>query len=89
MPKVTIKQLTQEEVESRGIPSWPIWTKEASEFDWFYDSTEECLILEGDIIVQTDTGEYSIKAGDFVTFQKGLSCKWIVKAAVKKHYNFK
>jgi uncharacterized protein len=27
--------------------------------------------------------------GDFVTFPKGLSCVWDIKAPVKKHYNFK
>jgi len=33
-----------------NIGSWPIWTKE---FDWYYDETEQCYILEGRAIVET------------------------------------
>ena len=73
---------------NRGIRNWPIWEKEVSEFDWFYDSREECLILEGEIVVKTDEGDYTINVGDFVTFAKGLKCYWIVKKPVRKHYCF-
>ena len=89
MLKVIIQKLTDSEVERRGIESWPIWTKEISRFDWYYDSEEECLILEGEVIVETKEGNYTAKAGDFVTFKKGLKCVWDVKKAIKKHYNFK
>ena len=89
MKDVIIRNLTEEEILNRGIRAWPVWSKEISEFDWFYDSGEECLILEGEITVHTDNGDYEIKAGDFVTFRKGLSCKWDVKSPVKKHYSFK
>lgn len=40
------------------------------------------------MVVTPDNGEpVSIKAGDFVTFPKGMSCVWDVKADFKKHYN--
>ena len=32
---------------------------------------------------------YEFGKGDFVTFPKGLSCIWDIKAPVRKHYNFK
>ena len=51
MAQVTITKLTEDEIKVRGIKEWPIWTKEVSRFDWSYDSTEQCLILEGDIVV--------------------------------------
>ncbi len=85
---IRIEQLTQDEIEDRGIGSWPVWEKGVSRFDWHYDQTEECLILEGRVIVESSDGEAEIKAGDFVTFPAGLSCVWDIKEPVKKHYNF-
>ncbi len=89
MSKVVIEQLSQEEILKRGINHWPIWEKEVSKFDWYYDSEEECQIIEGEVEVVTPEGEYTIKAGDFVTFKIGLKCVWNVKKAIRKHYNFK
>ncbi len=86
--QIRIEQLKTEDIEQRGVGSWPIWEKEVSRFDWHYDQTEECLILEGRVKVETDEGEVEIKAGDFVTFPKGLSCVWNVVEPVKKHYQF-
>ena len=88
MAKVIIEKLTAEEASKRNIFSWGIWTKEVSKFDWTYDSDEECLILEGEVIVHTDEGDFHIKAGDFVTFRKGLKCVWEVIKPIRKHYNF-
>ena len=86
---VTVEKLTEDEIQKRGIKSWPIWEKEKSRFDWFYHDTEECLILEGAVTVETPDGDVSFAAGDFVTFPKGLSCVWDIKSAVRKHYNFR
>jgi uncharacterized protein len=88
MAEVIIEKLTNKEIEDRKIKSWSIWTKEVSKFDWFYDSDEQCLILEGEILVETGNGNFAIKAGDFVTFKKGLKCVWNVKKPVRKHYKF-
>ncbi|MCK4662788.1 MAG: cupin domain-containing protein [Bacteroidales bacterium] len=89
METVKIEKISSEEIEKRGIKNWGIWEKEISRFDWYYDSTEECLILEGGAIVETDDGNYIIKKGDFVTFQKGLKCVWDIKKKIKKHFNFR
>ena len=88
MAQVKIQKLSQNEINSRGIHDWPIWTKEISRFDWFYDSEEECLILEGEVEVKTNEDTYTVKAGDFVTFPKGMTCVWNVKRPIRKHYNF-
>lgn len=88
MKKVIVEQLTNEQMEKRGIATWPIWEKEISRFDWFYDSDEECQIIEGEVVVETTDGNFLIKAGDFVTFKKGLKCAWDVKKPIRKHYNF-
>lgn len=88
MKKVIIKKLSREEIEKRGIENWPIWEKEVSRFDWEYNGDEECLILEGKVVVETDEGEFSINPGDFVTFKDGLKCVWDIKESIRKHYNF-
>lgn len=88
MSKVIIENLEETEIKKRGIRNWPVWEKEVSRFDWLYDGDEECLILEGEVIVETDDGSFIIKTGDFVTFKSGLSCIWDIKKPIKKFYNF-
>lgn len=82
-------QPTQAELNKLGINHWPTWQKEPSEFDWYYDATEVCYLLEGEVLVTPEQGEpVLIQAGDLVTFAAGLSCQWLVKQAVLKHYQF-
>jgi len=84
---IKIENLTKEQIENLGIKNWPIWEKEISEFDWYYDTEEQCYFLEGEVEVITRSGEvYKIKKGDFVTFPKGLACTWKVLKPVRKHY---
>lgn len=88
--KIRIEKPLEEELEQRSVSSWPIWEKEVSRFEWFYDVAEECYLLEGKVVVETEKGEsVEFGKGDFVTFPKGLSCTWDIKAPVRKHYNFK
>ncbi|MGA1840080.1 MAG: cupin domain-containing protein [bacterium] len=88
--KIEVKRANKEEMEKKGVTSWPIWEKEISKFDWYYDSTEECYLLQGSVEVVTEEGEkVKFGKGDFVTFPKGLSCTWDIKEPVKKHYNFR
>lgn len=88
MTLVRIEKICEAQIKQRKIMSWDIWTKEISRFEWYYDCQEECLILDGEIIVETDDGNFSIFAGDFVTFSKGLHCVWNVIKPVSKHYKF-
>ncbi len=87
--KVTVTKPSPELLKAKGVSNWPIWTKEKSNFDWHYDSKEECYILAGKVRVTAKSGEvYEFGAGDFVTFPQGLSCVWEVFEPVRKHYNF-
>jgi uncharacterized protein len=88
MDDLIVKKISEEEIERRGIRSWPIWEKEISKFPWQYDGDEECLIIDGEVIVDTDEGTFPIKAGDFVIFRKGLKCVWDIKVPIRKYYNF-
>ena len=72
-----------------GVTDWGIWTKEASEFPWSYDSTETCYILEGEIEVTPEGGEaVKITKGNLVTFPQGMNCTWNILKDVRKHYKF-
>lgn len=85
---IEIRKMSMGEAIERGITKWPVWEKGVSRFEWTYDETEECYFLEGEVIVETKDGNYTIKAGDFVRFPAGLTCVWDIKSKVKKHYNF-
>ncbi len=85
--EVKVKRLSPDEIEKMGIKSWPIWEKEESSFDWYYDEKEVCYFLEGKVVVELPNGEkVKIEKGDFVEFPSGLSCRWDIKKKVKKHY---
>lgn len=89
MSVIKVEKKNKEDIEKMGALSWPIWEKEVSRFDWHYDDTEMCYILEGKVTVETSDGKsINFGAGDFVTFPKGLDCVWDIKEPVRKHYNF-
>jgi hypothetical protein len=77
-PESTISEL--------GIKEWPIWNCEPSTFPWTYGEQETCLLLEGEVTVTPDGGaSVDFKAGDLVVFPAGMSCKWTIHKAVRKH----
>lgn len=88
MKKVVIQKLSESELKERGILKWPIWEKEISRFSHIYEGDEECLIIDGQAVIETIECNYTIAAGDFVTFRDGLECVWNIRKPIKKHYNF-
>lgn len=88
MEKIIIVKLSKKDFHDREISSWPIWSKEISRFEYTYVATEECYIIEGEIVIETDEETYRIEAGDFITFKVNLHCTWDIKSPVRKHYNF-
>lgn len=78
-----------ERLQQLQVQSWSIWEKEESEFPWHYDERETCYLLEGDVTVTPDGGSpVRFGAGDLVTFPAGMSCRWKIHRAVRKHYRF-
>ena len=74
-------------LQTLGVKTWPIWTKEASEFSWTYDGEETCYFLEGEVTVTPAGGEpVQMGKGDLVTFPAGMSCTWKITKDVRKHY---
>ena len=85
--KIQVKRPIGQELDQQGVYEWPIWEKEASRFDWHYDTDETCYLLEGRVEVTTPDGEaVQFGAGDLVHFPAGLSCTWDISEAVKKHF---
>lgn len=83
------KNPDEKKLQDLGVFNWPTWEKEASRFDWYYDSQETCYLLEGKIKVEPEGGEsVEFGAGDLVTFPQGLKCVWDISKKVKKHYKF-
>ncbi len=88
--KVTVEKINEADLKKQGVFSWPVWEKEVSDFDWYYDTTEQFYVLEGEVEVETQDGQKIVFGpGDFVTFPKGVTCRWHVKKPIRKHYNFK
>jgi hypothetical protein len=88
MSEIQVKKPSPEELERLGVNSWGTWGCDVSRFDWHYDATETCYLLEGEVTVETEGGQTQIQAGDLVVFPQGLSCVWDVKAPVRKHFKF-
>lgn len=89
MATIIIEMLNEDQIILRGINKWPIWEKEVSRFEWNYEGDEECYILEGEVMIETDHGKFTVKKGDFVTFQDGLKCVWDIKKNIRKNFNLK
>jgi uncharacterized cupin superfamily protein len=86
--KIEVERPEHEELEEAGVYDWPIWEHEEDKFDWYYDQTEVCYIISGEVVVTTEFESLTLKAGDFVTFPKGLECVWDIQSDIRKHYSF-
>ena len=86
MAKIRVERPSPKDLERRGVYQWPLWEKETSSFDWSYDAEEKCYFLKGDVTVEAGGEKIRIKEGDFVTFPKGLRCRWNITRPVRKHY---
>jgi len=87
--EIKTEKLTEKQIKELNIKSWPVWEKEESKFNWFYDQEERCYFLEGEVEITFNGKKTKIKKGDYVVFPKGLSCEWNILKKVKKHYSFK
>ena len=85
---IEVKKISNEQIATQNIQSWPIWSCEISEFDWEYSERESCLLLEGEVEVSGDFESVKLGVGDYVIFPRGLKCRWKVIKPVRKHYSF-
>jgi uncharacterized cupin superfamily protein len=62
-----------------------IWQCSESKFNWYYDFDETILILDGSIVLETDTMPPTrYGAGDVIFFRDGAHARWHVEGHVRK-----
>jgi len=72
------------------LKSWPVWTKEISEFQWEYDEKETCYILEGKMVVTPENGKpVSFGKGDACHLSERIKMHWKINSPVRKHYKIR
>ena len=84
--QITVRKPTEAEIAA--FSKKPTWGCGVSEFDWYYDDREQCILTDGEVTVEYSGNSVTFGAGDYVVFPKGLSCVWKVTKPVKKHYEF-
>ncbi len=96
MADVLIERINEQKKKDLDIPEspketdqWSVWECEPSVFDWEYNSQELAFVYQGEAKVTAGLKEYDIKAGDFVTFPKGLRCQWNVLEKIIKVYQMR
>jgi uncharacterized cupin superfamily protein len=68
-----------------GLASTMVWECSEGKFNWFYDFDETVLILEGSIVVESDTmAPTRYGPGDVIFFRDGAHARWHVEGRVRK-----
>jgi hypothetical protein len=68
-----------------GLASTMVWHCTAGRFDWYYDFDETILILEGGIVLESDTMPPTrYGPGDVIFFKDGAHARWHIESFVKK-----
>jgi len=84
--EIEIEKKSDDQLIAIGVFSWPVWSREASVFEWSYEDTEQAYILEGEAEVEAYGETYRFGKGDFVTFPVGMTCTWRIIKPIRKHY---
>jgi hypothetical protein len=68
-----------------GLATTMVWHCTAGKFNWFYDFDETVLILEGAIVLESDSVPPTrYTAGDVIFFKDGAYAKWHIEDHVRK-----
>jgi len=68
-----------------GLASTMVWHCTAGKFNWYYDFDETILILEGGIVLESDTlPPTRYGPGDVIFFKDGAHARWHIESHVKK-----
>ena len=68
-----------------GLASTMVWHCTAGKFNWYYDFDETILILEGGIVLESDTMPPTrYGPGDVIFFKDGAHARWHIESPVKK-----
>ena len=68
-----------------GLASTMVWQCSEGKFNWYYDFDETILILEGSIVLESDTMPPTrYGPGDTIFFRDGAHARWHVEGRVRK-----
>jgi uncharacterized cupin superfamily protein len=68
-----------------GAASTIVWECSEGKFNWYYDIDETIHILEGSVLLESDTMRPTrFGPGDVVFFKKGAHARWHVEGRVRK-----
>jgi uncharacterized protein len=68
-----------------GLAWTMVWQCSEGMFNWYYDVDETILILEGSIVLESDTmSPTRYLPGDVIFFKNGAHAKWHVEGHVRK-----
>jgi uncharacterized protein len=68
-----------------GLAWTVVWQCSEGKFNWYYDMDETLLILEGSIVLESDTMPPTrYGAGDTIFFRDGAHARWHVEGRVRK-----
>ena len=85
--KISVDNYSEEGLEEEGVCEWTVRKWDDEKLDWYYEETELCYIVEGEAVIATEFEPVTVRAGDFVTFPKGLECVWDVESELIMHYS--
>ncbi|GIN94788.1 cupin [Siminovitchia terrae] len=86
MEGFVIKEMSWEEAKKFGIDSWETWESGPDVTEGEFPEQESCYFLDGELHLTVGDKFYLVKPHMFVTFPKGLPCKWDIPRYVKKAY---
>ncbi|MGA2057038.1 MAG: cupin domain-containing protein [Bradyrhizobium sp.] len=68
-----------------GLASTMVWECSEGRFNWYYDFDETIMILEGSIVLESDTMRSTrYGPGDVIFFRNGAHARWHVEGRVRK-----
>jgi uncharacterized cupin superfamily protein len=68
-----------------GLARTIVWECSEGKFNWYYDFDETIMILEGSIVLESDTmSQTRYGPGDVIFFRDGAHAKWHVEGRVRK-----
>jgi uncharacterized protein len=68
-----------------GVASTILWECSEGRFNWYYDFDETIMILEGSIVLESETMPATrYGAGDVIFFRDGAHARWHVEGRVRK-----
>ena len=68
-----------------GLAWTVVWQCSEGKFNWYYDMDESLLILEGSIVLESDTMPPTrYGPGDTILFRNGAHARWHVERSVRK-----